>query len=145
MMEAHRLLNDDLFLEQFKACTLEPTIFSHEAHLRLAYLQLQHYGLETALELVPRQLQNYVAHLGAETKYHATLTIAAVHAVYHFMQRTEAIDFYEFIDAVPQLKYHFKELLASHYGFDLFENTDAKASYIPPDLIPFEHPNPSIT
>lgn len=37
-MKTHHQLNDQQFEEQFQNCTFDPTLFTHEAHLRLAWI-----------------------------------------------------------------------------------------------------------
>ncbi|GAB4036983.1 hypothetical protein [Spirosoma gilvum] len=136
-METHFDLSDEAFEQQFEACTLPPAIFSHEAHLRLAWIYIRKYGTEKAVETVCRQLINYVDSLGARDKYNQTLTVAAVRAVSHFVDRSNADTFYDFIQQFPRLKDNFKALIATHYQVDIFNSDLAKRTYIEPDLLPF--------
>lgn len=137
-MEKHLDLTDDEFEEQFESCELLPTLFSHEAHLRLAYIHIKKYGEERAIENVCNQLVAYVNHLGASGKYNTTLTVAAIKAVYHFMLKSTATDFKGFIAEFPQLKFEFKRLMQCHYSFDIFNSQDAKTKFLEPDLISFD-------
>ena len=136
-MENHFELSDAEFEQQFAACTLPSAVFSHEAHLRLTWIHIRKYGLEQALENIQQQLQQYVIHLGVTEKYHKTLTIAAVKAVHHFISKSEANNFRDFIQACPQLMTNFKELINSHYSFDIFDSDQARMEYIAPDTKPF--------
>jgi len=137
-MEKHLDLTDDEFEEQFESCELLPTLFSHEAHLRLAYIHIKKYGEERAIENVCNQLVAYVNHLGASGKYNTTLTVAAIKAVYHFMLKSTATDFKGFIAEFPQLKFEFKRLMQCHYSFDIFNSQEAKTKFLEPDLISFD-------
>ena len=137
-MENHFKLSDSEFEEQFENCKLDPSIFSHEAHLRLAWIHIKNYGIEKAIQNVQAQLQNFVNHVGAKDKYNVTLTIAAVKAVYHFMLKSESDNFKDFIEEFPRLKHNFKELLNCHYGIDILNSERAKAKFLEPDLIPFD-------
>jgi hypothetical protein len=137
-MENHFELTDSEFEQQFKSCELDPTLFSHEAHLRLAYIHIKKYGLGQAITNVCDQLAAYVTHLGATDKYNTTLTFAAVKAVYHFMQKSNANDFKGFIAEFPQLKNEFKRLMQSHYDFDIFNSQKAKKAFLEPNLLPFD-------
>ena len=136
-MEKHRELSDAAFLQQFANCQLPPSLFSHEAHLRFAWLHLEQYELEEAIQRVADQIMNYVTALGAVDKFNMTLTVAAVRAVHHFRQRSETTRFLDFIGAFPQLKNNFKGLLASHYTTDIYQSPLAKTTYLEPDLLPF--------
>jgi hypothetical protein len=138
IMEMHQALSDAEFELQFKTCTLDPTLFTHEAHLRLAWIHIKQYGIERAIEDVNAQLLSFVAHLGATDKFNKTVTIAALHAVNHFMKRSAADNFQGFIQEFPRLKTDFKALMGAHYAFDIFKSDKAKAKYLPPDLLPFD-------
>ena len=137
-MKSHFELNDTQFEQQFKSCKLDPTLFSHEAHLRLAYIHLGKYGHDQAITNVCHQLASFVTHLEATDKYNTTLTVAAVKAVYHFMQKSKANDFKGFIAEFPQLKNEFKRLMQSHYDFDIFNSQKAKKTFLEPNLLPFD-------
>lgn len=82
-------------------------------------------------------MQQFVAFVGAKDKYHKTLTIAAMRAVYHFMLKSNSDNFINFIADFPQLKHKFKELMESHYSFDIFSSDKAKVEFLEPDLSPF--------
>ncbi len=136
-MEAHYLLNDDRFEQQFRDSQLDPVIFSHEAHLRLAWIHIKKYGVEKAVVNICDQLKKFTIHVGAADKYNLTLTVAAVRMVNHFMGRSGAGEFADFIREFPQQKTRFKELISSHYGINIFSLPAAKKEYIEPDLVPF--------
>ncbi len=137
-MKSHFELNDTQFEQQFKSCELDPTLFNHEAHLRMASIYIREYGHDVAIKNVCDQLAAYVSHLGAHDKYNTTLTVAAVKAVYHFMQKSEANDFIGFITEFPQLKFEFKRLMQSHYDFDIFNSKKARKTFLEPNLLPFD-------
>ncbi|WP_080057245.1 hypothetical protein [Spirosoma aerolatum] len=136
-METHSDLSDEAFEQQLEACTLPPAIFNHEAHLRLAWIHIRKYGTDQAVGNVCRQLIHYVNSLGARDKYNQTLTVAAVRAVSHFINRSDTDSFYDFIHQFPRLKSDFRALLATHYQLDIYNSDLAKRTYIEPDLLPF--------
>lgn len=137
-MEKHRELSDSEFEHQFITCALRPSDFTHEAHLRFAWINIRQYGIEQAEERVQHHLKNFVEYVGATDKYNTTLTIAAIKAVYHFMCKSDSKNFKEFIAEFPRLKNSFKELMASHYGFDIYNSEIAKKKFLEPDLLPFD-------
>lgn len=137
-MEKHFELSDAEFENEFANCTLAESIFSHEAHLRLAWIHIDKYGLEQARDTIQEQLQDFVTRVGAKDKYHKTLTIVAVQGVEHFMKRSGSDNFKDFISEFPQLKNDFKELVGSHYSFDIFNSAKARTEFIEPDLLPFK-------
>jgi hypothetical protein len=135
--QPHFQLNDDAFEQQFADCELDAELFSHEAHLRLAWIHIQKYGVDDAIENVSTQLKRYTAHVNAADKFNKTITMAAVYAVHHFMQKTPSGDFFSFIGVNPQLKYQFKSLIQSHYSAAIFTLPAAKNEFLQPDLSPF--------
>jgi hypothetical protein len=136
-METHFELSDAQFAKLFAAGSLDSALFTHEAHLRLAWIHLKRDGLEEAIAQVSSQLLAYVTGLGARDKFNLTLTVAAVRVVDHFMRKSVAESFADFIAEFPRLKTHFKELLGFHYEVDIFSSLEAKERYLEPDLVGF--------
>ena len=89
------------------------------------------------IENICSQLRAFTEILGAGDKYNKTLTTAAIRAVNHFMPKSDAADFSDFISQYPRLKNNFKELMASHYNTDSCNSPLAKQQYMAPDLLPF--------
>ena len=110
----HFDLSEEQFEQEFSNCRLAPNLFNHEAHLRLAWIQLKKTDLPTATDTVCTQLTNFVRHIGAEDKFNKTLTVAAVKMVHHFMQDALADNFFDFSLEFPLLKTNFNGLLASY-------------------------------
>ena len=137
-MQDHYKLNDVEFVRQFKNGSLDPKLFSHEAHIRLAWIHINNYGIDIAIENIDEQLLKYTTSLGAKDKYNKTVTVAAVRAVYHFFLKSKSDNFKNFILEFPRLRDNFKDLLDSHYGFDIFKSEVAKKEYLEPDLLPFD-------
>lgn len=137
-MQNHFDLSDAEFAHQFASCTLDATLFSHEAHLRLAWLLIDAHGIETAIDKIQEQLQSFVEHVGARDKYNKTLTIAATKAVYHFMLKSRSGSFRDFIMEFPQLKSNFRGLMEAHYAIDIFTLPQARVEFLEPDLLPFD-------
>ena len=137
-MENHFDLSDREFESQFAKGMFDPKLFSHEAHLRLAWIHVTNYGETIAIQNVSDQLKQFVTIVGARDKYNHTLTVAAVKSVHHFVRKSHSITFQDFINEFPRLKYNFKELMAIHYGVDIYHSSVAKAVFIEPDLVPFD-------
>ena len=136
-MDSHFELSDELFEAQFQNCTLNPALFNHEAHLRLAWIHVTKCGVEGAIENITSQLFSFVVSQGEINKYNKTLTVAAVRAVNHFVDKSGTDNFYDFIQQFPKLKSNFKELMRTHYKVDIFNAEIAKQNYLEPDLLPF--------
>ncbi|WP_268124456.1 hypothetical protein [Roseivirga pacifica] len=136
--EKHYKFSDEVFEAEFAQKTLSAVHFTHEAHLRLAWIHLQKYGLQKAQEHLTEQIKAYAENLGIYDKYNETLTIAAIRMVEHFRLRKPTDSFPELLAEFPQLKTDFKALLESHYSFDVFKNKEARARFIEPDLLQFD-------
>lgn len=137
-MEKHFDLSDSDFEIKFINCELNPSDFTHEAHLRLAWININKYGIKQAEINIQNQLQKFVEFVGEKDKYNTTLTIAAIKAVYHFMRKSNSNNFKDFITEFPRLKHNFKELMDCHYGFDIYKSNKAKNEFLKPDLVPFD-------
>ena len=135
MMKHHRQLDDQAFKCSFEGRTLLPEVFNHEAHLRLAWIYLEELGVEQTQLTFPRQLRAYVSYLDAEDKYHETLTRMAIRAIEHFRQKSPGISFYELLNVYPALSSDFKNLINSHYTFDLFALERARSEFVAPDIL----------
>lgn len=135
--EDHFALTDQEFEDQFRDLTLDPILFTHSAHLRLAWIHITKYGADLSLETIRHQLSNFVQHVGAEDKYHDTVTIAAIKAVNHFVRKSNSKTFKAFLREFPALENNLIGLIGSHYSYDVLTSQEAKRSYQEPDVQPF--------
>lgn len=119
-MEPHNRLSNQQFELQFKHGILHQSVFTHEAHLRLAYIHIAKYGLIKALEHAVEQISNYVKTVGQKKKYDNVTTTTAVKTVHHYMQKSKSDNFFDFIREFPELKHNFKELLGFYHAIDTF-------------------------
>ena len=131
-------LKDDAFEQLFESASFPSEEFNHKNHLRLAWIHLQKYGLDQAIKNVVIQLKDYVNKLGAQDKFHMTLTVAAVHIMNHFKDKASYKDFDICLDEHPILLNDFKKLLLAHYSPNILASNSAKQVYIKPDKLPFE-------
>ena len=136
-LEGHFILSDSEFETQFANGTLNPSLFNHEARLRLAWLHIHHYGIETAIENVTIQLLSYASALGLNDKYNKMVIRAAMLTVYHFKRQSRSKNFRDFILEFPELKFSFKELTGFHYANDVFNSIHEsyEFDYIEPELV----------
>jgi hypothetical protein len=137
-LKHHSHLSDKEFENLFEKGDLPPSLFSHEAHLRLAWLYIKKYGQEKAAEKICREIKQFDHLHGKGDKFNITVSVAAIKMVDHFIKKSESNDFYTFIKKFSRLKTGFKELLYQHYNLDIFSNKEAKTSFIEPDLLPFD-------
>ena len=127
---------DKRLLALFQACSLSPGEFTHQAHLRLAYIYLTRHDLEAGLQTMRHAIQRFLSHHQIDaSKYHETLTRAWLMAVKHFMDRagsTESAD--EFLSKSAALLD--SSVMLTHYSKELLFSAAARAGYVEPDLDP---------
>ena len=111
-MKSHFQYNDGQFEQLFSSCTLNPALFNHTAHVRLAFIYLQKYGLEEAISRVSVQIQQFDRTHGDGTKFDSKLTEDAVRLVYAHMQESKSENFQSFLLRYPMFLVSFKTLIA---------------------------------
>ena len=135
---SHKSLEDQEFEHAFKTGELPPSFFSHEAHLRLAWIYLGKYGMDNAIVMICKQIEFFDNLHGDGEKFHVTLTMAAIKVVHHFMLKSNAADFPSFMIEFPVLNSDFNSLLLQHYDQGMLFSPEAKTEFIAPDLLPFD-------
>ena len=130
--------SDDAFLTAFREATLPSSEFTHEAHLRLAWLHLSRSSADQAILDVQDQIRHYAVSLGAAKKFHSTLTVASMKLVQERMRKATYPDFEAFLSQHPELMTGFKELIRLHYSEERLASQEARMHYLEPDLAPFD-------
>ena len=124
------------FLNAFESCALAAAHFRHRDHVRLAFIYLTLYDLDTALDLMRGGLHRFLAHAGAPaSKYHETITRAWLLAVEHFMREAgRPASFEEFAARSPRL--FAPGAMETHYSPERLQSDEARRRFIEPDLEP---------
>ncbi len=124
------------FLSAFEDGSLPADEWTHQSHIAMATVYLGRYG-DSVLPHTRAAIRNYLLARGkAVANYHETLTIFWLAVV---AEATRALGDLRQQEAVvrncaafgPESKLH-----ESYYGFDVFNSTEARARWIPPDLKP---------
>lgn len=136
-MNDHNQLTGTAFIERLNDCTLDPAMFTHEAHLRLGWIMVRMHGTERAGGLLCGMIARYARSPGMAEMFNRTITIASAHIIAHFLSRSRTADFATFIAQFPRLRNNFRELLDAHYSDRLHSGEDAAANFLEPDLQPF--------
>lgn len=137
-MSEHYKISDEDFVLLFETQQLNPSLFTHEAHLRLAWIYIRKYGISAATHKIAMAIKSYAESQGAFDKFNKTLTMAATKAVHHFMLKSKSNSFKDFLKEFPRLGHSFKALMEAHYSFDIYHSDRAKKEYLAPDLLPFD-------
>ena len=128
-------LENSEFIEQFENQTLDPAHFNHVGHLRLCWLYLQKYELETAVEKTCTGIQRYAQSLGANDKFHRTTTEFLVRLVGLRVNRQPCDSFDAFLESNQDLVNDAQAVLSQFYSTSLLSSKDARLNYLQPDLV----------
>ncbi|MGQ2984367.1 hypothetical protein [Flavobacterium sp.] len=110
-MEPHFSFTDAKFERLFQNRSFEPALFTHEAHIRLAWIHIRKYGLDKASYNIVSQLQEYTKALDVPDKFDLALTIASLKTIHHYTEESRSDSFEAFILEFPKLTTHFSDLL----------------------------------
>jgi len=110
-MMSHWDLDNSQLETEFESGALNPSIMNHEAHLRLAFIHLNKYGLHKAVENLCEQIARFDKIHGKSNKFSSTVTASAVFVINQFLMKCQTRSFSRFINTYPELKYDFKELI----------------------------------
>lgn len=114
-------LTDEQLLEKIEDCSLDTTYFTHETLLRLSWILINKYGLNTAIEKNREIKENYYINALKSDKFNITLTKAYTEILHHFMEKTSTNNFDKLLREFPRLKYNFKNLVKTHYGYNILK------------------------
>ena len=136
MTEPSFTLSDEQFIQQFENGSLNPSWFTHVAHLRVAFIYINLCGASRASKRLAKYIKQFDALHGKGDKFHQTITYASVAVVLHFMTKSESTTFRDLLKEFPRLKTNFKDLLLSHYSADIIDSQTSKNTYVLPDKVP---------
>lgn len=127
-------LTDQIFITQFEQCTLNPIHFNHTGHVRLAWLYLQEYDEKTAIDKVCRGIKTYAQSLGANDKFHLTITHSIVKIIALRSKQTHAEDWQEFNAQNNDLLEDCVSILLQYFSKERLFSDLARTQTIEPDI-----------
>lgn len=128
-------------LERLQDGTLPAAEFNHYNHVRAAWHCLNALPLREAAHSFRDVLLSYVRRLGAEDKFHLTLTFAFMHLI-HERMKTSPADWEGFVAANVDLFEDAKAVVAQFYSAGRLLDERAKRQFVEPDLAPLPSPIP---
>ena len=130
-----RPMTDTEFLKAFEDCSLPETQWTHEAHVRMAWLYLQQKPLGEAIPAVREGIKRYNASLKKSLAYHETITQAFLHVINNRMQHGELCDsFVDFCNENPDLLDRTMTALLRHYRKETLFSQAAREAFVKPDI-----------
>lgn len=135
--ENHNQLSDNEFLYCFETLTLDQLLFTHDAHVRLAWLYLKkENSFEKALEKITEGIKRFDNHFAGGNKYHHTITVAFAFIINNRFRQCRTESWEKFMLLNKDLKVSRKALLV-YYSDSLLDSPEAKIKFIEPDLLTF--------
>jgi hypothetical protein len=144
-------MTDDEFLSRFESGTLERFQWTHEAHIRMAWLYLSRFPFSVALQRVrngiwrlnsvfnqmkpPEPRRSWLPCLTRskpKSGYHETVTVAYVRLI--ASRRLEEEDFPAFRERNPDLFDSKNPVLHRMYSRERLESQEARRAFVEPDL-----------
>jgi len=124
-------MTDDEFLTAFEAAAIARKEWTHEAHVRMAWLYLRRLPFAEALEKVRAGIRKLNAKIGSPDAYHDTITVAHVRVIASRLRAGEGYP--TFRDRNPDLFDRTFPALLRHYTKDRLYSPEARAAFIEPD------------
>jgi hypothetical protein len=135
-------MDDQTLLAAFENCSLPRELWTHQAHVRVAYQYLRAHPYDEALARMRAGVQRYNAANNVPDEphrgYHETLTQAWL-AVIASTMRHHGVgkDSLDFCKQQPHLLQ--KTLLRLYYSRRRIMSPEAKRTFVEPDLAPLPH------
>ena len=130
-------MTDLEFLTAFERCSLPEDQWTHQAHVRMAWLYLQQRPLPQAIAVVREGIQRYNASLNKPLGYHETITQAFLYLIRHRMQSGETGQSFEtFCLQNPDLLGRNLAVLRTHYRQETLSSQAARETFVDPDFSP---------
>ena len=133
---SHWNLSDKEFLEGLMELTIDPELFDNEAHFRFAWLCLEKWDYNEALEKVRSTIQRLDSTFGDGMKYHETITSALVQVIAFKMKTGKWKTAKAFIDDHGEFIISWLTLLKTHYSEKNLFSEEAKVHFVDADLDP---------
>ena len=126
-------------IADFESCRLDPGSFHHAEHIRLAWAYVGTCGPGGAERRMCEGLRRLTAHVGAQRKYHETMTIAWTRLVAWAVATSPPGDFDDFARRHGWL--FDKDALLRFYSRERLMSEEARGRWVPPDVrsSPFIH------
>ena len=123
-------------LDAFRAGTLSTDAFHHADHVRMAWVYVREYGLESATRQFVDDLERFAVAKGVPGLYHATITHAYLRLLAERAAATPTIVWAEFAAAHPDLLRWKPGVLDVYYSPERLWCEAARTRFLLPDRAP---------
>lgn len=128
-------MTDRELMDAFESCTLDPALFNHRQHVRVAWICLSEGPLIEALTRFVESLRRFATSVGSPGLYHETITFAFLFVIHERMQARKAGTFEEFETANPDLFRWKPSVLDRYYKAETIGSDLARRTFVMPDAL----------
>lgn len=131
-------VNDDdrEFLSAFEECRLDKDCWSHSAHIRMAWLQIEKLGYDRAVDQIRESIRRYNGAVGSPG-YNETVTVAFSQLIqYRRLAGDPCPMWREFLETNGDLLSKEKPALERFYTRETLFSEKARNEFLEPDLRP---------
>ena len=131
-------MNINQLVEKFEAQSIAGGDFNHRNHLRVAWYYLNHYSITAARERVHQGLIKLTKVLGAEEKYHRTMTDFFID---YLLQVKWYLNTDTWDDVEARCDFLLKDaraLIRIYYSESVIVSEQARKEYVEPDRLPLD-------
>ncbi|HIA52589.1 MAG TPA: hypothetical protein EYN91_10945 [Candidatus Melainabacteria bacterium] len=127
---------DEEFLQMFEQCSLSGKCWTHVAHVRMAWLQMQRSAsYDEALDRIRKGIMAFNASVQS-VGYHETITVAFARLIFHRRETQPAECWQEFLELHEDLISKETPILHVYYSPELLATPEARAFFVEPDRKP---------
>ncbi len=128
-------MTDEELLTAFETAILTPETFTHEKHVRLGWIYCQKMPLADALSQFSLTLKALVKKVGAEGKYHETITWFYMLLINERSNLHPADSSQKFVQGNMDLVCESSALISQYYTKKLLASDEARTHYMLPDKL----------
>lgn len=131
------------FLSEFEAGAVPSAEWTHQAHIAMATVFVARYG-ESVLPHTRAALRNHLLSRGRPVSlYHETLTVLWLAVVAEAMREQQTLPLHTVVCNNCAAFGGQNKLHQRYYSWDVFNSEEARARWMPPDLLPLAVPFPT--
>jgi len=127
-------MTDDEFLSAFEAVAIPRTDWTHEAHIRMAWLYLTRFPNEEACDRIRTGIQKLNAQNGVVSGFHETITMAFARVISARLLHSES--YVAFHARNPDIFDRMPGPLLPYYTRERLLLSDARDRFVEPDVQP---------
>jgi hypothetical protein len=132
----------DAFLAAFEDCTLPKSRWTHSAHLFTGACYVHAHGCERATDLMRERIRRYNVAVGGQNTptsgYHETITVAWIKLLDRLHRDSAPITRADFAALAIKRFGNNRNPFRQYYDYDLAASTEARLSWVPPNLRDFD-------